>query len=80
MMDINEILSVVSQIEQDSTVPKNVKPKIKEIIAILQQDLDAAVRSNKILQELDDIADDPNMPAYTRTQIWSIVSALETAQ
>ena len=80
MMDINEILSVVSQIEQDSTVPKNVKIKIKEIIAILQQDLDAAVRSNKILQELDDIADDPNMPAYTRTQIWSIVSALETAQ
>ena len=80
MMDINEILSVVSQIEQDSTVPKNVKTKIKEIIAILQQDLDAAVRSNKILQELDDIADDPNMPAYTRTQIWSIVSALETAQ
>jgi len=80
MMDINEILSVVSQIEQDSTVPKNVKTKIKEIIAILQQDLDAAVKSNKILQELDDIADDPNMPTYTRTQIWSIVSALETAQ
>ena len=79
-MDINEILSVVSQIEQDSTVPKNVKTKIKEIIAILQQDLDAAVKSNKILQELDDIADDPNMPTYTRTQIWSIVSALETAQ
>ena len=79
-MNINEILSVVSQIEQDSTVPKNVKTKIKEIIAILQQDLDAAVKSNKILQELDDIADDPNMPTYTRTQIWSIVSALETAK
>src|SRR3989344_2822661 len=75
MMDINEILSVVSQIEQDSTVPKNVKTKIKEIIAILQQDLDVAVKSNKILQELDDIADDPNMPTYTRTQIWSKVSS-----
>lgn len=79
-MEINEILSVVSQIDQDSTVPKNVKIKIKEIISILQQDLDTAVKSSKILQELDDIADDPNIPTYTRTQIWSIVSALETVK
>jgi len=30
------------------------------------------------LQELDDISSDPNMPSYVRTQIWNVVSQLES--
>ena len=31
---------------------------------------------DKALQELDEISDDPNIPSFTRTQIWNIVSIL----
>ena len=29
-------------------------------------------------QELDEISDDPNIPSFIRTQIWNIVSLLES--
>lgn len=80
MIDTNELLLVISQIEEDATVPKNIKTKVKEINTILHENIDIAVKSSKILQVLDEISDDPNMPTYTRTQIWSIVSLLETVQ
>ena len=36
------------------------------------------VRANAAITILDEISNDPNMPVHTRTQIWSIVSELET--
>lgn len=75
-----EILESLSQIEQDSTVPKNVRFKIKAAIDALQQEKEIALdlRINKALQELDDLSDNPNIPVYTRTQIWNVVSLLES--
>ncbi|MBU0461926.1 MAG: UPF0147 family protein, partial [Nanoarchaeota archaeon] len=36
-----------------------------------------SIRINKALSELDEISDDTNLQAYTRTQIWNIASMLE---
>lgn len=78
---ILEIIEALAQIEEDSTVPKNVRSKIKNAMLALQEEEGAIeVKINRSLQELDDIADDPNLPIYTRTQIWNLVSALETSQ
>lgn len=76
--EIKEILNILSQIEQDYTVPRNVRLKISDAISALsEKDKTIAVKINKSLQELDDIVDDPNIPIYTRTQIWNIISTLE---
>ena len=77
---VNEIIDVLSELKEDISVPKNIKVKITDIIAILRDDSELSIRINKVLNELDDIADDTNMQAYTRTQIWNIVSMLETVQ
>lgn len=78
---ILEIIEALAQIEEDCTVPKNVRAKIKNAMLALQEEEGAIeVKINRSLQELDDIADDPNLPIYTRTQIWNLVSALETPQ
>ncbi len=78
---INEIVQMLAQIEEDSTAPKNVRARIRETINILQEEeQDMPVKVNKSLQELDELNNDPNVPQYIRTQIWSIVSSLEIIQ
>ena len=74
-----EVIETLSQIEQDDTVPKNVRDKIRSSISALQaSDKSIEVKINRSLQELDDVADDPNVPTFTRTQIWHVVSLLES--
>tara|TARA_Y100000310_G_C20387547_1_gene671185 strand:+ start:428 stop:658 length:231 start_codon:yes stop_codon:yes gene_type:complete len=74
---MNEILDTLTNIEQDSTVPRNIREKIKDTITILENK-DDKLRIEKSLEDLGDIAEDANVPSYARMQIWSIVSQLET--
>ena len=78
MMEDN-ILELLNLIEQDRTVPKNVRTKIKEVISSLAENNGKSkeVKVDQAIQQLDDLSGDPNLPPYTRTQIWSVVSALE---
>lgn len=72
------VISVLDELKNDSTVPKNVKIKLAFIIETLSNSSeDFLMRKDKALSELDEIADDTNIQAYTRTQIWNIVSVLE---
>ncbi len=76
---IVEIRDILSQIEQDYGIPRNIRIKIKSAcIALEEKSKSLAVRIDRSLQELDDISDDPNIPIHTRTQIWSVVSKLES--
>jgi len=72
------VLQRLSQIEDDISVPKNVRYRIKNaIIALEEGNKEIDVKIDKALEELSEIDNDPNIPVYTRTQIWNIVSALE---
>lgn len=76
---VQEILEALDDIKNDNTVPKNVKSKIEEIADTLQRDnLEMSLRVDKAQQELEDISSDSNLQSFTRTQLWNIVSLLET--
>jgi uncharacterized protein (UPF0147 family) len=77
VVKVEEIVEVLTELKEDNTVPKNVKEKIKVVMDVLKEDEDLKLKVNKVLHELDDIADDPNLQPYTRTQIWNVVSMLE---
>ncbi len=69
----------LASIESDDTVPKNVRQRIKMTIEILSaSDSNLNLRIDKSIQELGDVAEDPNVPPYTKMQIWSVVSQLES--
>lgn len=72
------IIEAFEDVANDSTVPRNIKTRITEIIAILKSEEELSIRINKALSELDEISDDTNIQPYTRTQIWNIASLLET--
>ena len=76
---IKQIIELLSQIQTDISVPKNVRLKMENAIKALQDETKTLeVKKDKSLQELDNLDEDPNIPIYTRTQIWNIVSSLES--
>ncbi len=74
---INEIIEMLTGLSEDLSIPKNVKDRLEATARILKEDSELKIRINKALHELDEIADDPNLDSYNRTQVWNIVSMLE---
>jgi uncharacterized protein (UPF0147 family) len=75
---ISEIVGFMEELENDNTVPRNVKLKIASARQALLEQTELSLRIHKALNELDEIADDANIQPYTRTQIWNIASLLES--
>ena len=75
---INNIIDVMKQLLDDQVVPRNVKARIDNAMKALQEKQDISIKINKALDELEEIGDDANMEPYTRSQIWNLVSALES--
>ena len=75
--EVDIVITSLNEIQGDATVPRNVRTKIEAIIASLREEAEISIRVSKALNDLDEIASDINLQAYTRTQIWNVISALE---
>jgi len=75
-MEVTNIVIGLSMIEEDDTVPRNIRQRIKETRLLLVPDCDD-IAIDKSLEELELVVDDPNVPQYTRAQIMTVVSMLE---
>ncbi|HLC76727.1 MAG TPA: UPF0147 family protein [archaeon] len=76
-MDIETINRLLDEINDDRTVPRNIRTLITDAKNSLNSKQDIAVRINSVISTLDEVANDSNIPTYTRTQIWNVVSMLE---
>lgn len=76
---LSQATGVLKEISEDTTTPRNIRRAAKSAIeALHDHSLSHAVRSANAISILDEISQDPNMPPYTRTRIWNVVSILET--
>lgn len=73
---IQEIIFTLNELKDDSTVSKNIKEKIERIISFLEHD--EALGVDKAINEIEEMMETNNIPSYTRTQIWNVVSLLES--
>ncbi len=79
MQKIDQTTLILSQIGEDSTVPRNIRRAANEAIDLLHSELgSAAVRASNAISRLGDATLDPNCPSHARTGIWNAVSILET--
>lgn len=74
-----EVIDYLKELEEDNTIPRNIKMKISQIIKMLEEEGDSNIIKNRVMDELDDISNDTNLQSFTRTQIWHVVSMLENA-
>ncbi len=75
-----KVIPLIEQIVNDRTVPRNIRAKCQESIEVLNDGGDTAVRISTVISNMDEVSNDPNIPMYTRTQVWNIVSILESMQ
>lgn len=78
--NLDGVIELIQDLEGDNTVPKNVKSKLSEVLTVLKSPDDLKIKVNKVLSDLDEVVDDPNLQTFTRTQLWNIVSVLEKVQ
>ena len=74
---IADMVNLISELQEDSTVPRNVKDKLVFCASALQEDAEVSLRIDKARHALEEISDDSNLQPYTRTQLWNIASLLE---
>jgi len=82
--ELKPMAQILQQIVDDRTVPRNIRVAAEEALEALARESsnaskkeDKNLRISTAISVLDDIINDSNMPMYTRTQIWNIVSMLE---
>jgi uncharacterized protein len=80
MEEVKQVIDLLEELQEDTSVSKNVKSKIQ----IMKQELqetdkeNLSLTVNKILSDLEELSSDVNIPMFVRTQIWSVTSLLET--
>lgn len=75
--NIGGIEPALEELRDDTTVPKNVRLKIEKVIEVLNNKMERSIKVSKVLNELEDVADDVNLQSYSRTQVWNVISVLE---
>jgi uncharacterized protein len=81
LRQLNLILESLGELADDGSVPRNVRrgaQSARDELAKPRVALD--VRISSAVQLLDELANNPNLPNYGRTAIWSIISNLESVR
>jgi len=75
---IKQAVAVLGMVSEDTTTPRNIRRAAKDAIDALQaSQYTPAVRASNAVSILDEILQDPNMPAYTRVKLWNVMSLIE---
>ena len=75
---LDQIIVVLDQLAEDTSVPRNIRRGAVECKERLQKRDEALdVRTASAIFKLDEMANDPNIPLHGRTLIWNIISQLE---
>ena len=76
---VEEIDFILKQISENTSVPRNIRKCADEALTDIHDDsVTPAVRASNAISRLEDVSIDPNCPVHVRTQIYRIVSLLET--
>ncbi|MCW3133584.1 MAG: UPF0147 family protein [Methanophagales archaeon] len=76
---VKKCTEMLENMLRDITIPRNIRKSAGEVKnKLLNGDESLAVRAAAAVSELEGLTNNPNIPAHTRTLVWSIVSQLET--
>ena len=76
---VSEVVELLKELQDDSTVPRNVKAKLQGMQSTLEKEQgELSLRISQVIAEVEDVANDINLPMFIRTQIWNLTSMLES--
>ena len=77
-MDINQVSTMLEDLVNDTSIPKNIRRALSEAKTRLDGSEEKMVKISAAIYVIESITEDINMPPHARTQVWAIMSALET--
>lgn len=75
---IKEIIELMELLMEDTSVPKNIRKVVQESRDCLKTKDELSTRVSSAVQAIVQVSEDINMPMHARTQVWTILSALES--
>lgn len=75
---IAEVIELINTVAEDTSVPKNIRRALVDAREKLRSKEDFSTRIGSAVYLIEAISEDINMPMHARTQIWAILSALES--
>lgn len=70
---------LLEELEQDITVPRNIRKATSEIKnKLLNEDKSLIIRVSTAISDLEELTTNPITPSHIRVLLWNIVSQLET--
>ncbi|MEK6973572.1 MAG: UPF0147 family protein [archaeon] len=74
---IESLKAMIDEVLKDRGIPKNIRATIEEVKSKISAETPTSEDFSSAIYALDDISNNINMPAYTRTSIWEIISEME---
>lgn len=75
---LKEISAMIDNLVDDTSIPKNIRRALSEAKSRLDSEEEKSVKISAAIYVIESITEDINMPPHARTQIWAIMSALES--
>jgi len=73
------VVQILESIANDTSTPRNIRKVAKQASdELFSEKYNPAVRAANSIEMVEEIISDPNMPSFTRTQLWMVISILET--
>lgn len=76
---LKQVADNLGQLSEDTSVPRNIRRGAKECIQdwLLDDKKELDIRIFSVINKLEALADDPNIPMHGRTMIYMILNQLE---
>lgn len=75
---LSSIIGVIETVSEDTTLPRNIRRALTESVEHLKSDEENLVKVGAAVYVIESLTEDINMPPHARTQIWNILTALES--
>ncbi len=76
---LKEALELLEELCEDESLPKNIRSVCAESKKVLGSDEEIGLRIDSAVHILNSLAENSNISVYARTQLWNIISLLESA-
>jgi len=78
-MDVSNVIEFLDELSQDMSMPRNVRAALCDIkVSLSCSTEEIPLRVDAALQRLEELASDPNISPFGRTEIWNLTSAIES--
>ncbi|MDD5337057.1 MAG: UPF0147 family protein [Candidatus ainarchaeum sp.] len=75
---VQAVVELINTVLEDSSIPKNIRAVLANAKSRLMTSEEITLKVSAAIYMIEPISEDVNMPSYARTQVWSILSALES--